>query len=365
MKKGFSTLFFLLLFSFFSCTNRDGEIIDLLNSLKIQNEELRAQLQNLKSTSDLAVDQLNKLRLMQSNGDAKIDLIQQQLKDLLLKISALNNQMNESNQGIVDIKNKIDLLQQKCAELIIQIAELNSKFGNYNFDLKSKLIAFYKFDGNANDLSGNLNHGKLKGVSFTNDRFNQSSSSLYVDGRNFNGVFIEPNSSFNLSEDFTISAWFYAENLYEFGSTVRAIICNVGDGVGVSNGWGMTVLGGLPGTDKDNGFINVGITSSSWAQTYPTTQQEFVKTKAWYNFTCTYSKSKKELKYFLNGKLVSTKNEIVSALVNNQNPITIGTQLSAYDTIKTFQGKLDDIGLWSRALNENEINFLFTNQVNF
>jgi len=41
------------------------------------------------------------------------------------------------------------------------------------------LVAYYPFNGNANDASGNGNHGTLmNGAGFCNDRFNIANSSL-------------------------------------------------------------------------------------------------------------------------------------------------------------------------------------------
>ncbi len=70
-----------------------------------------------------------------------------------------------------------------------------------------KLIAFYPFNGNANDESGNGNHGTVYGATLTTDRFNQPNRAYYFDG--INDYIMVPNSSIlQISGEITMSAWF-------------------------------------------------------------------------------------------------------------------------------------------------------------
>jgi hypothetical protein len=72
--------------------------------------------------------------------------------------------------------------------------------------LKEGLIAFYTFDGDANDNSGNANHGTIhKGVTFVPDRFKQPKSAVAFNGSA--GGYIEiVRQQFNL-QNVTISFW--------------------------------------------------------------------------------------------------------------------------------------------------------------
>ena len=40
------------------------------------------------------------------------------------------------------------------------------------------LIAYYPFNGNANDVSGNGNNGTINGANLTNDRINSANSAI-------------------------------------------------------------------------------------------------------------------------------------------------------------------------------------------
>jgi len=50
-------------------------------------------------------------------------------------------------------------------------------------NLQDGLVAFYPFNGNANDESGNLNNGTVNGATLTTDRFGNGNSAY-----NFNGI---------------------------------------------------------------------------------------------------------------------------------------------------------------------------------
>src|SRR5436190_916922 len=66
------------------------------------------------------------------------------------------------------------------------------------------IVAWWPFNGNANDESGKGNNGTVKGPTLTNDRFNQTNKAY-----NFNSdsITITNTASFNLNQ-FTVSGWF-------------------------------------------------------------------------------------------------------------------------------------------------------------
>ena len=121
---------FLSFISIVACTNRDGEIIDLINSVKKQNDDLKTQITALKKTTDSALVAVLKVNSLQTAIDKKIDLIQTDLKSVLTQIASLSTQMTAANTDLVSLKAKIDVLQAKCAELVAQIALLNAANNN-------------------------------------------------------------------------------------------------------------------------------------------------------------------------------------------------------------------------------------------
>ena len=50
-------------------------------------------------------------------------------------------------------------------------------------DLKDGLVAYYPFNGNANDESGNGNNGTVNGATLTTDRFGNTNKAYSFNGK--------------------------------------------------------------------------------------------------------------------------------------------------------------------------------------
>jgi len=71
--------------------------------------------------------------------------------------------------------------------------------------LKQGLVAYYPFNGNAKDESGNGNDGEVSGATFTDDRNGKSEKAYVFDGED---DFIEIVDSDNLRTPYiTVTAW--------------------------------------------------------------------------------------------------------------------------------------------------------------
>jgi uncharacterized protein (TIGR02145 family) len=116
----------LFLFGILSCTNRDEEIIELINSVKKQNDDLKLQITSLKKTSDSVIYVINKLNSSQVATDKKLDAIQAEFKSVLSQISFLSLQMTVANADLISINSKLDELKLKCAELLSTLINLTS-----------------------------------------------------------------------------------------------------------------------------------------------------------------------------------------------------------------------------------------------
>ncbi|RKY55315.1 MAG: hypothetical protein DRP89_03575, partial [Candidatus Neomarinimicrobiota bacterium] len=70
------------------------------------------------------------------------------------------------------------------------------------------LVAYYPFNGNANDESGNGNDGTVNGATLTTDRFGNENSAYSFDGvDDYIMVQDSPELQFG-TNDFTIALWF-------------------------------------------------------------------------------------------------------------------------------------------------------------
>ena len=69
------------------------------------------------------------------------------------------------------------------------------------------LVAFYPFNGNANDTTGNGHNGTVHGATLTTDKFGNPNSAYYFDGSSW--IDVPYSNQLNLTGDKTISAWIY------------------------------------------------------------------------------------------------------------------------------------------------------------
>lgn len=77
----------------------------------------------------------------------------------------------------------------------------------YPFPLDG-LVAYYPFNGNANDISGNGNNGTVSGATLTFDRFGNPDSAYHFGGYG-DYIYMAPSPSLNITGDLTIAAWIY------------------------------------------------------------------------------------------------------------------------------------------------------------
>ncbi|MGA1867204.1 MAG: hypothetical protein ACMUJM_01530 [bacterium] len=70
------------------------------------------------------------------------------------------------------------------------------------------LVAYYPFDGIANDLSGNGNNGTVYGAALTEDRFGDANSAYRFDGID---DYIEMDDALPDMESASVSVWVFIE----------------------------------------------------------------------------------------------------------------------------------------------------------
>ncbi len=69
------------------------------------------------------------------------------------------------------------------------------------------LVGWWPFNGNANDESGNGNHGTVNGATLTADRNGNSNSAFGFDG--IDDFVMSPGGTTFISDSLTISFWIY------------------------------------------------------------------------------------------------------------------------------------------------------------
>jgi len=215
-----------------------------------------------------------------------------------------------------------------------------------NYVPSNGLVGWWPFNGNANDESGNGNHGSVSGAIQTTDRFGVLNQAYYFDGitSTINCGSI-PNGNFSSSASFSFSFWFnptgqYYGRLFTFwpnsGDLSYAIQCTFEQNKIAFNCSQYTAQANAP-----------------YAQVFP---NNVTTLNAWQYVTLTYSNNK--LKVFKNSVVLdSALYTGPLALHGLQSVLRFG--MHPIEPNNRFSGKLDDFGIWNRALTQQEINNLY------
>jgi hypothetical protein len=223
----------------------------------------------------------------------------------------------------------------------------------------SGLVAYYPLDGNGNDLSGNNNTLVPNGsLSYTPNYSGKSNSACYFS--NGNDYFLTPSSSWSLINNFpqgTVSFWVkinsqYVSNHY-FGIG-NSFIVKQKHGTGEDLFFGMQ-----DGTTK----IRMKLTGSFPAA--PGTDivgNTSLMLNNWYHVVGTWNGVNHTL--YING---IQDGQIISSMGMSNRPLpdyfSIGSILYGWNGTPTLPGgaygSMDDIGIWNRALTQQEITKLY------
>ena len=214
----------------------------------------------------------------------------------------------------------------------------------YFTEKSNSLVAYYPFNGNANDESGHGNHGEVIGnVVLTTDRHGNENGAYQFFGQEMNYISIPDKEILHLNT-FTLSAWVYTDaDGYGSGSLINK------------------------GRDIENGSYRLGVRSVGATNEYGGTNDaginEFPETGMWHMITGTVEGN--VAKYYLDGILMDEKTLTRSFSYSNTEPLTLG--MHYYDGVPDMwayplRGILDDVRIYNRVLSSSEIADLFAEE---
>jgi hypothetical protein len=222
-------------------------------------------------------------------------------------------------------------------------------------NLQNGLVAYYPFHNNTNDVSGNANHGTLAGAVSTTDRFGNANSAYQFNGSNENGTrtyIIGDCSGFPTLER-TTSFWFYSEAI---GIPEQGMGFLGYGGQSCGQSWLQMIDIPLPGranTYELTSHCDNQLDNYSYGETHPNHN--------WHHWVVTTIDT--VTKFYIDGLLVKTSSTIhqttVAGKVFTFGGIPSNDGSSLYEQYYAFDGKLDDIGIWNRALNASEVSALY------
>jgi hypothetical protein len=209
----------------------------------------------------------------------------------------------------------------------------------------SGLVGWWPFTGNANDESGNNNNGTVNGASLTSDRNGNANAAYY-----FNGVsnYIQLPDNIKPS-NISLSFWFKIASDKSDQKLIRHLYC------GFEVTYNFTYSFASAGKNKLNSNIYT-TSTAAYSQIYNT----IVNDGKWHQLSFTFDGL--YYKVYIDGVSVYQSNSLGTASVyysSATNGFAIGRDGGA--SLFYYNGDFDDLGVWNRALTQQEISSLYYN----
>lgn len=218
--------------------------------------------------------------------------------------------------------------------------------------LSEGLIAYYPFNGNAKDLSGNNLNGVVHEASLTTDRKGNASSAYYFDGVN-DYIHVPHSDLLNLSGDYTISLWTEISSTQTYQEGIHDILRKWnGDNVGYP--FSISYLSNDAPADRRGKLLYVRYDGQSCANAAVSYTPNIVATNTFINIV--FKKQGNTLSQYLNGVLQAEFIDNTTCSTSNTANMTIGCR---GNLVRFFKGKVDDIRIYGRALSASEIATLY------
>ncbi|MDC3133894.1 hypothetical protein OA958_03555, partial [Bacteroidota bacterium] len=252
------------------------------------------------------------------------------------------------------VQNDTTICQGDSIELTV-VSSSNSS-DDLGGSLNNGLVAYYPFNGNANDESGNGNNGTVNGATLTNDRFGNADEAYDFDGIDDCIDINSQSIDLFIYNSMTLSFWTNPNNI-DNSNLLGTVISKYYQG------------------DENNSSFAISINESTRAiETFGdgllpiySTQNNIVDYQSWDNYTVYLDKLNGTATVFKNGNFiglgsVSFNNLQISNVITSIGRVYAG--IPGAVNSNHFDGNIDDIGIWNRALTSQEIQELYNSQYN-
>ena len=223
------------------------------------------------------------------------------------------------------------------------------------YDFAEGLVAYYPFNGNAKDESGNGHDGEVKGATLAKDRHGEDETTYSFDGQD-DFIEVSHDDALDLGngagKEWTVAIWLKKRDNNSVGWLLR----KGGIGGSTNTDYGVLIEA------KHNGFVwgtgksskHGGSEITDW-MTIPSS----LGSDEWHHIVATYKRgaSSDGAKYFY----IDGKQSGRAAPGNRKNSANQGSLRIGAGTTGTslWQGLLDDVRIYSRALSEEQVKALY------
>jgi len=199
--------------------------------------------------------------------------------------------------------------------------------GIISANLGDGLVGQYTFDGNAQDESGNGNHGTIYGANLTTDRFgNENAAYHFSSGQK---IQIENDNNFNMPDGFTLSTWIKPDQFPQYSFVLSKAQPNRDFVIGL---WYKRI---------EAHFAHGG--------TYYRVSGPELELNKWTHVAASWGDYRWKL--YVDGHVVAEVVNLTAEPLWTGSQLQIGNLVSSYP----FMGTIDDLSIYNRVLSNDEV----------
>ena len=203
-------------------------------------------------------------------------------------------------------------------------------------DITTDLIAYYPFNGNANDESGNDNHGTVNGAVLTIGTDGNADSAYEFNGINSYISVPGSDSLKSPSTEITMIALIHPYGLSKVGSAFGPILMKSNS---TTNAFQYRL---------SIGSVSIGAAFNNWTNSsggiWP------ISFNRWHAVAMTLKGD--TAKFYLNGKFIG-EDSVIGGMIADDRTLEIGRDTPG--ALEVFNGKIDEIKIYSRELTIREV----------
>jgi hypothetical protein len=208
------------------------------------------------------------------------------------------------------------------------------------------LVAYYPFNGNANDASGNGHDGTNNGAALTADRSGNADSAYYFNGAESDYIGIPDHAGLNFGTgDFSVSFWIKCTGTIQTGGFDISFIDKR---VSEVNGWTIKA--------RSDSYLALQTVDpiNSWEQTFGTTA---INNDVWHHIVAIRTSAGNKIVYIDNNVELNYTTTVRD--VSSTKDLEFGRLIASDLDENYYIGTLDDVAIYNRALTPSEVQQLF------
>ena len=203
------------------------------------------------------------------------------------------------------------------------------------------LIAYYPFNGNADDASGNGHNGTVSGATLGADRFGNPNSAYYFDGifGIDNSISVENSPDFDLDSGIIIEVWIQPTAYPDLAGTgweYHKMILGTNTESGGAYGFAMSLM--------SDSLVQFALAPSPWVSVSSVTK---IPLNVWTHLRGTYRRSTGIMRLFVNGVLEGETASMDREFGNAGFVIGLNPFAWIPGQRHEFEGFIDDIRIWN------------------